>query len=142
MVHAKSHGAQNIGPAEVVTLEEKGLAGALGEGIGEAVAEVQARRVATATEVAEGLAREVGLLDSDRLDQDADVAEQRITLLGDLSVELALQDDRELDEGCGGDTTQCGATHGLRVAPEARLPSRHRDDGRCVKDHFGSPSSS
>ena len=96
-----SEGREDIGLPEVVALEQKRLAGDLSERISEAIAEIQPRRVAAFAEVMEGLARDLRLLDGDRLDYHANSAEQRVALPEDVCAELALYDDREFEEIAG-----------------------------------------
>jgi hypothetical protein len=70
----------------------------LGERIGEAVAEIQPGWVPAFAEVVKGLAREMRVLDSHWFDHDASPAKQRVALPEDFNRELALEDNRELDE--------------------------------------------
>src|ERR1700688_2380800 len=93
-----SCGGSDVGLPKVVPLEEERLAGVLGERIGEAVAEIQPGRVTAFAEVVKGLAREMRVLDRHRLDHNANAAKQSVALLEDCHGELALDDDRELDE--------------------------------------------
>jgi hypothetical protein len=54
--------------------------------------------VAVLAEVMEGLPRDVGLLNGDGFDHDANAAEQRVALPEDVGAKLALDDDRELEK--------------------------------------------
>ena len=67
---------RDVGLFEILPFEEHRFAGEPGEGIGEAVSEIQPRRVAALTEVEEGLAREMRLLDGERFDGDVGSAEK------------------------------------------------------------------
>ena len=64
-----------------------------GERVGEAVTEIQPGRVTSLAEVVEGLARQVGLLDSKRLDDDSRPAEKHIALADSLRPDLAFEND-------------------------------------------------
>jgi hypothetical protein len=79
----------DVGLFEILPLEEEWLAGDLGEGIGEAVTEIQPGYVAALTEVEEGLACEMRLLDGERFDNDAGSAEKNIALTASVGPDLA-----------------------------------------------------
>jgi len=70
-----SYGGDDVGFLKILPPEQERLAGDLGERIGEAVAEIQPRRMTPFSEIVEGLARNVRLLDGERLDDDARPAE-------------------------------------------------------------------
>jgi hypothetical protein len=71
---ATSGRARDVRPGEIVALEQQGLAGGLGQRIGERVADVQAGGVAAATEAAESLAGDPCLISGDRSDLDPGLA--------------------------------------------------------------------
>jgi hypothetical protein len=108
-----SQGGDDVGPFEVVAFEKERLASEFGEGIGEAVSEIQPCRVAALAEVVESLAREMRLFDSHGFDHYANAAKQCVALLGDLNPELTLDDNREFDEIPSRDAAARGAADGL-----------------------------
>src|ERR1019366_6862560 len=91
----------NVGLFEILPLKEEGLADDLGKRIGKAVTEIQACRVSALTEVKEGLARDMRLLDSERFDDDAGPAEKSIALTASVRSDLTFDHDREFQEACG-----------------------------------------
>jgi hypothetical protein len=120
------YGGDDVGLFEVVPFEKERLASEFGEGIGEAVTEIQPFRVAALAEVVEGLAREMRLLNRHRFDHNANAAKQCVALLGDLNAELTLDDNREFDEIPGGYTAARSAADGLDIKFRIRL---FRQDG-------------
>src|ERR1035438_4302730 len=120
------HGRDDVGLSEVVSFEKKRLASEFGEGIGEAVTEIEPRRMAALAEVVEGLAREMRLLNRHRFDHNANATKQCVTLLGGLNAELTLDDNREFDEIPGGYTTARSVADGLDIEFRIRL---FRQDG-------------
>src|ERR1700688_516511 len=84
---------------EVIALEEERLAGELGEGIGEAIAEVEpCRMAAAAAEVAVGLARDARLALAHRLDGECRHAEELVETAAGDGIAAAVYDDGGLDE--------------------------------------------
>ena len=69
-----SHHRKDVRFAEVSALEEQGLTGEFGQGVGEAIAEIEAGGMAALSEVMESLAGDIDLLDAHRLDDDASPA--------------------------------------------------------------------
>jgi len=120
------YGRDDVGLFEVVPFEKERFASKFGQGIGEAVTEIQPCRVAALAEVVEGLAREMRLLDSHGFDHNANAAKQCVALLGDLNAELTLDDNREFDEIPGGNTAARSAADGLDIEFGIRL---FRQDG-------------
>ena len=114
----------------------------LGERISEAVAEIQPGRVTAFAEVVKGLAREMRVLESHGFNHNANPAKQRVALPEDFNGELALDDDRELDEVPRGDTAPRGTADGLDIQLGIRLPGKNGDERRRIQDHLGSPCSS
>jgi hypothetical protein len=98
----------NVGPSEVFSLKEERLSSDLGEGIGEAVAEIQARGMTALTEVKESLASQVGLLNGDRFDTDAGPAKKDIALAARIRSDLSFDYYRKLNEVCGADQAVIG----------------------------------
>ncbi len=88
----------------MLTLEEKRLAGDLGERIGEAVAEIQPGRVAALAKVDEGLAREMRLLDGERFEDDVGSAEKSTTWTTGVCPNLAFNEDGEFNKVRGMNT--------------------------------------
>jgi hypothetical protein len=136
------YGADDVGLFEVVPLEKERLASEFGEGICEAVTEIEPCRVPALAEVVSGLAREMRLLNRHRFDHNANAAKQCVALLGDLNAELTLDDDREFDEIPGGYTAARCAADGLDIEFRIRLFRQDGDDRCAVKDHLGRPCSS
>lgn len=99
-----SDGAGEVGAGEVVALEEDGFAGGAGEGVREAVAEVEVGGVAAApAKVSVGLAGDARLLGGDGLDADAEPVEQIIETATEQGVFPAVDDDVGFNEGAGRD---------------------------------------
>lgn len=71
---ATLQGGDDVGLIEIVPLKEERLPGKLGEGISEAVAEVQPGRMAALAEIVERLPCDVRLFDRHRLNHDGDTA--------------------------------------------------------------------
>lgn len=101
-------------------LEQERFGGDLGERIGEAVAEIQSRRVAALAEVVEGLARQMRLLDGERLDEDDGPAEKCIALPDGVRADLAFNDHAEFQEVSGADHAAVRVMNELRVARHDR----------------------
>jgi hypothetical protein len=87
------YGGHEVGFLEIIPLEKQGFAGDLGKCIGEAVAKIQPGRMAALAEVVEGLAREMRLLNRERLNDDAGSAEKHIALAEGLGTDLTFDDD-------------------------------------------------
>jgi len=86
--------------SEVFTFEQQRLARHFGEGIGEAVAEVQARRMTPLTKIMESLPCDVRLFDRERLDYDTGPPEEHLALAVRFRPGLALEDNREFQTSC------------------------------------------
>ena|SRR6266566_1462388 len=70
----------DVSLAEVVTLEEEGLARGFGQGVGETVAEVEAGGMVAFAVVGVALPGQQGLVFGDRLNRDAGSAEKGVAL--------------------------------------------------------------
>jgi hypothetical protein len=79
-----SQRGDDVGLVEIFSLEQQMLTCDLGERICEAIAKVQLCRVPALAEVVKSLSRQVGLLDRDGFDYDANAAKQSITSPGRL----------------------------------------------------------
>jgi hypothetical protein len=76
---------------------------------------------------------DVGLLNSEGFDHDADAAEQRVALPEDVGAKLALDDDRELEEIPGRDAAARGMADGLDAQFGIRLCSKDSDGGEVSR---------
>ena len=137
-----SESRDDVGFLKILPLEQERLASDLGERVGEAVAEIQPSRVTPFSKIVEGLARDVSLLDSERLDYAACPAEKHIALAGDFRPGLALNDYGEFQKGPGTDETAVGVVDEPGVEVDFGLPEQNRDKRGSVQDHFGRPCSS
>jgi hypothetical protein len=94
-------GGLDIGVPEVIALEEQGLAYRLGQGVREAIAEVQARGMARAlAKVAVCRSSQSGLLDRYRFDDGTRDVEQVIDPAAGHRVACSIDDGSDLDIGC------------------------------------------
>src|SRR5690606_35942911 len=141
--HPPSSRPREAGVGKVVALVEQRIATLGGEGVGEAIAEVEPRRVAAApAEVAIGLAGDAGLCRGHRSDVDAQPIEQKVQPVAECRIPVAVDDDRRFKIVAG--RHRC-----LRLLGDQRDQPRSLgfipndcDNGRAVDNHFGSPSSS
>src|SRR2546421_2850865 len=92
----------DVGLAEVLTLEKEALPRRFGEGVGKAVAKVEAGGMAAFAVIRISLAGQEGLLFRDRLNGNAGSAEKRIALKEALVTDAIFRDNRGFDKGCGG----------------------------------------
>jgi len=116
-----SQRGDNVGFLEILSLEKERLSSDLGEGVCEAVPEIELRRMPALAEIMERLAGEVRLLHGHWFDHYAHSAEQSVGLLRDFGAELTVDDDGEFDEIPGGDTAARRAANGLNVEFSVRL---------------------
>jgi hypothetical protein len=91
------------------------------------------------SEIVEGLARDVRLLDGERLDDDTCPAEKHIALAGDFRPRQALNDYGELKKATGTDETPVGVMDEPGVYVGFGFPEQNRDKRGRVQDHFGRP---
>ncbi len=104
---------RHVGLFEILAFKEEGLAGDLGKRIRKAVTEIQARRVSAFTEVEEGLASDMRLLDRERFDDDACPAEKNIALTASVRPNLTFNNDGELKEACSAHPAAVGGVDEL-----------------------------
>jgi hypothetical protein len=98
--------------------------------------------VAPISEIVEGLARDLRLLDSERRDDDTCPAEKHIALAADLRPGLALNDYGELEKAPGTDETAVGVMDEAGVGGSFGFPEQNGDKRGGVQNHFGRPCSS
>ena len=119
---------------KILALEQQGLACGLGEGVGEAVAQIQAGRAAAVAPVGSlGAPRETGLPGGHGLDRDSRKADQIIKASAAIG-------SAPMSTRFAASTKSTADSFG--VALPARLGEQDTEKGRAVDDHRGSPTSS
>jgi anti-sigma B factor antagonist len=142
--HADSNylSGDKIGLFEILSLVEERLAGDLRERIGEAVAEIQSRRVAAFPKIEKRLPREMRLFHRDRFNNHSRPAEKNIALTSRVWLSLALNNDRQLYEIRRAHRTAVGCVDEFRVVRGFGLAKKNGHQRGCVQDHLGRPCSS
>ena len=116
----------DVGTGKVAALEQQFLAGRLRQGIGEAVADIQRRRMPAAAEPAERIDGQIGLTRIDRDALDFTIVEKRTQIAQALGPFSAEQDHRRFNEAdhryqpdrIGIDSPRANASH-------SGSPNRH-----------------
>jgi hypothetical protein len=128
--------------AEVHSLEKKGFTGRPRKRIREAIAKVQLRRVASLTEIKEGLPSQVRMFDRNRLNNDFSSPQKHIALATDIRTQLAFYHYRELNKIGGADPATISLMNHLDITVSLGLAEE--DGAQCgrVENHFGRPRSS
>lgn len=139
---SSASGRFDVRSGEVVALEEKRRPSDIGQGIGEAVPEVERRRVVA---LAEPPPRESGAskLPQRHRDQfDRGPAHQAIELPSRGGPAAALRHDRDFQRVRDGHAPDARIREGVLDGRGIRLVIQDRQDRRAVHDHLGSPRSS
>lgn len=98
--------------------------------------------MAALAEVEKGLAREVRLLNAEKLDDDAGSTKKNIALAAGIRPNLSFNDDGELNEIGGADEAAIGVVDEFGVERGFRFPKNDGGERRGVEDHLGRPCSS
>ena len=128
---------------EVGALEEERFGGRLGEGVGEAIAEVQGGGVAaTFAKIAVGFASDACLGFGDRLNEEFGGADEVVEAAAGDRVAATVNYGGGFDVVDGGDAPGLGGGDGLGKRVRFGLIAEDGDEGGRVDDHRGKPLSS
>ena len=132
----------NVGKLEVLALEQKGLPRCFRKRIGEAVAEVQPRRVVALAKSPPSPARGLRMGRGDRLQLNRRFFQECIKLMAGGGAAATLKDDCCFQKGSYRHASGRCHRDGSGIALRVRLVEQDRQDRRRVDDHLGSPRSS
>jgi hypothetical protein len=135
MGNSQDISGSDISAQKVIALVQQRLTEYAGEGIGEAIAKVQSRRVTALAETAEPLTSQsrLRLVDSDQFN--AGGCQKEVRIADDFRTPPGFDDYGQFDEACGREPPLgCGLDQFIEGAA-LRLVLKNCDQGRSVDDH-------
>ncbi len=132
----------DIGAGEICSLEQQGLARRFGKSIGEAVAEIQRRRMVALSESPPGAPCGDRVFSSDRDEFDGGLLQKRVERLTGRRVASPLDHHRRFKQRDGRHSARPRRRDRVFVALRVSVAEQYGKDGRGVDDHPGRPRSS
>ena len=133
----------DVGVHKIVAFEQKRLAHCVRQGVSEAVAEIQPRRVTAApAKIAICLARYPRLDLGNRFDDQLRLLDEIVIAAAGDRVPTSVNDDCAFDKIRSRNAAMGSCLNGFGAGRRLGFIAKDRDQRRCVDDHRGNPLSS